>query len=413
MGHFVELGWPANPTAMGGRRNRAAFRYRAYVPDLIAHLDLAMPARVVETINQAEKAVAEFDRSPLRLGPLEVLARRLLRSESVASSRIEGLELSQRRLARAEVTGDESRDETARSVLANIAAMEKAIALAGKRGPFGPRDVCAIHRALMHNVASDAGVFRAEQNWIGGNSFNPNGADYVPPPPDAVPPLMADLCAFLERRDFPVLPLAAIAHAQFESIHPFADGNGRVGRALVHVVLRRRGLASVFVPPISLVLAGNAKAYIDGLIAYRAGDVLTWCQLFAAATATAVRKSGELAERFQTLQRRWLDQAGRPRADSAAAALIRNLPAHPILSVATAQEVTRRSKQAANEAMALLETAGVLKRTNIGKRNRAWEAKEIFNVLNDFERGAAMPPGTTESIHRAPYPGRGHSRTPR
>src|SRR5439155_1398021 len=84
------------------------------------------------------------------------------------------------------------------------------------------------------------------------DAFNPGRADFVPPPPESVPALMDDLCAFVNRADLPAVVQAAVAHAQFETIHPFADGNGRVGRALIHVVLRRRGLAPRYVPPVSL-----------------------------------------------------------------------------------------------------------------------------------------------------------------
>ncbi len=173
---------------------------------------------------------------------------------------------------------------------------------------------------------------------------------------------MVDLADFLNRADVSPLMQAAVAHAQFETIHPYADGNGRVGRALVHVVLRRRGLAPRYVPPISLVLAGTSVQYIDGLSRFRAGDFAGWCAFFADSAATAAARSVDLAERFRQLQSEWLTRGGRLRSDSSASALIAMLPAYPILSVATAQKVTGRSKQAANEALAELEGRGVLKR---------------------------------------------------
>src|SRR5207302_3067265 len=137
------------------------------------------------------------------------------------------------------------------------------------------------------------------QNWIGGNDYNPCGADFVPPPPEFVPDLLLDLVAYLDSDDYSPLVQAAIAHAQFETIHPFADGNGRVGRALIHAVLRRRGLAPRYVPPISLVLATESRSYIGGLTAYRyMGEptsaaaqegVANWMGTFASATARAVQ----------------------------------------------------------------------------------------------------------------------------
>lgn len=409
MPRYVDLRWEADALAPGPRSRRAGFRYRAFVPDSLSGRSLTFDAAVAARIGVAERAIAELNRNPPLLGPLEALARRLLRAESVASSRIEGLELSQRRLARAEVVGDDARDETARDVLANIAAMEKAIELSTARRGLKPRDLDAIHAVLMHGV-SDAGSIRTQQNWIGGNSYNPHAAAFVPPPPELVGGLLDDLCVFLQREDVSPLAQAAIAHAQFETIHPYVDGNGRVGRALMHAVLRRRGLAPRYVPPISLVLAGNSGSYIEGLIQFREGGLERWCGFFADTAQVAAARSVVLAERFRTLQADWLARAGRPRADSSAAALIGVLPAYPILSVATAQALTGRSKQAANEAVSALEAAGILSQVSVGKRNRAWEAKEVFDLLNVFERELATPDDGAAPAARAPPRGRGQSK---
>src|SRR4029077_17825056 len=140
-----------------------------------------------------------------------------------------------------------------------------------------------------------AGVLRSKQSWIGGNDYHPIGAPYVAPPPELVPGLMEDLCRFIARSDIAAVAQAAIAHAQFENIHPFSDGNGRTGRALIYVVLRRRGEAGSFIPPISLVLAGQPKSYIGGLGAYSQGNVSSWCERFAHATARAAGEAERLA----------------------------------------------------------------------------------------------------------------------
>jgi Fic family protein len=234
-------------------------------------------------------------------------------------------------------------------------------------------------------------VLRTEQNWIGGTRINPARADFVPPPHEYVPALMDDLCVYANREDVSAVVQAAIAHAQFETIHPFADGNGRVGRALIHVVLRRRGLASRYVPPVSLALAADARRYIGGLTAFRDGKPAEWCRVFAEAVRIAATKAAGLASRITRLQEDWRERADHPRRDSTAEALITALPAHPVLTVATAQELVGRSRQAANEAMAALEVAGVVQRTKLAKRNRAWEADELFDLVNAFERELATP----------------------
>jgi Fic family protein len=123
-------------------------------------------------------------------------------------------------------------------------------------GDLGGETLGLLGRRLY---ASSGGRLRRRQNWIGRPGSTPVNADFVPPRDKQVRPLLKDLCAFIEREDVPILAQAAIAHAQFETIHPFGDGNGRVGRCLIHVVLRRRELAPRYVPPISLILAARVK----------------------------------------------------------------------------------------------------------------------------------------------------------
>jgi Fic family protein len=404
MARYETRSWPADPSAPGGRAERRALRYQAFVPDPVAKLELALPSNVAAAVSTAERAVDALNRDPPRLASLEVLARRLLRAESVASSRIEGLVLSQRRLARAEAEEPDARDETARSVLGNVVAMEHAVALGACARPLRLKDVLDIHRHLMLATTTPeiAGKLRDRQNWIGGNAFNPGRADFVPPAPERVKDLMDDLVAFMNRPDLPTVVQAAIAHAQFETIHPFADGNGRVGRALIHVVLRRRGLAPRYVPPVSLVLAADAKAYVAGLTAFREDRTADWILLFAQALERAAAKASELALRLADLQERWRERAGRPRRHSSAEALIVELPAHPIVTVATAQKFLGRSKQAVNEAIATLAEKGVLHAITLAKRNRAWEARDLFDLINDFERELATPTEDDESPRPSP-----------
>jgi Fic family protein len=372
--------------------------------DPIAELQLALPSSVAAAVSVAERSIDALNRDPPRLASLEVLARRLLRAESVASSRIEGLVLSQRRLARAEAEEPHARDETARSVLGNVVAMEHAVLVGAGAKPLRLKDVLEIHRLLMLATTTPdiAGELRERQNWIGGNAFNPGRADFVPPAPERVPDLMDDLVAFMNRVDLPPVVQAAVAHAQFETIHPFADGNGRVGRALIHVVLRRRGLAPRYVPPVSLVLAADAKAYVRGLTAFREDHATEWILLFAQAIERAAAKASELALRLAELQERWRERAGRPRRHSSAEALIVELPAHPIVTVATAQRFLGRSKQAVNEAIAVLAEKGVLHPITLARRNRAWEARDLFDLIHDVERELATPSDTDEPSRPAP-----------
>jgi Fic family protein len=200
--------------------------------------------------------------------------------------------------------------------------------------------------------------------------------------------LLDDLCAFAARDDVPAVIQGGIVHAQFETIHPFPDGNGRVGRCLIHAVLRRRGLSAGFVPPVSLALGSNARAYVRGLVAFREGRISEWCGVFCAAVRMAAEEAGRLGRAVSGLGERWRKAANEPRAGSTASRMIDALPGYPILDVAAVERIADVSNQAARLALMDLEAAGVVKRVNAGKRNRAWEAVGLFEVVDAAERRA-------------------------
>ncbi len=184
--------------------------------------------------------------------------------------------------------------------------MERAIEIGTARHRIRLEDLLDIHRTLLEGTteARFAGIVRTEQNWIGGRGTSPRDATFVPPPPDRVPGLLDDLVAFVNLDDLPAISQAAIAHAQFETIHPFGDGNGRAGRCLIHVILRRRGVAPRLVPPISVVLATNAKRYIAGLTDFREGRADDWIGSFADTVTTATRSTNQLRTRIDATARR-------------------------------------------------------------------------------------------------------------
>jgi Fic family protein len=391
LGRMEEHTWPGDPNAYEARVRRGG-RYAVFIPASIAERDFSLDSRAVGAIAHAQGALARLNATPPGVAALGALARNLLRSESAASSRIEGLHVSQRRLARAAYQGSRS-DARAAEVLGNIHAMERAIELGADARALTVGDIRDIHRTLLRfsEDAEIAGVIRTKQNWIGGNDFNPVGAAYVPPPPDQVPDLLEDLCRFINRDDLAPVAQAAIAHAQYENIHPFADGNGRTGRALIYTVLRRRGEAANYIPPISLVLAAEPKAYVGGLGAYSQGKVSLWCQRFAAAVARASERARELAAVIQARQVVWLDALGQPRSDSAARQLVAALPAQPVIDVATGQKATGKSHVAVGNAIAQLEHARILKPLGERRWGRVWECDELLDLVTEFEKQVSTP----------------------
>jgi Fic family protein len=412
MARVVKRRGHADLTAGLSRRDRQSCEYEAYVPDPLAGRRITLDGDVAADVADAETAIARLNAAAVALVDTEAIARLLLRAECVASSKIEGLEVGPRRLIRAEaarVLGDTSGDVTTDEVLGNIDAMSWAVETLAGRKTISVDGLLEVHRRLLAGtrLAEHAGKVRTEQNWIGGSGYNPCSASFVPPPPKEVEALLEDLCAFCNDDPLPAVAQAAIAHAQFETIHPFIDGNGRTGRALIHVVLRRRGLAERVLQPISLVLATWAADYVAGLTATRyrgapttqlAHEVLNrWIALFASAAGRSVFDAGIFEERVAEIEKTWRARVGRIRADSAIDRLIRALPGAPIVTVAGAADVIDRSFQQTNEAIGRLAEANILRQITVGRRNRAFEAGEIIDAFTDLERRLASPRGDTRT----------------
>lgn len=412
--------WEARFEGMN-RRDRGGCDYDAYLPDPLAGWSLTIPADVAADIADAETAVRRLNDAGTTHVSLEGLARFLLRAESVASSMIEGLAASPRRLVSAEVAlaqGGDAGDQVAVEVLGNIAAMRSAIELAATADPFGLAELLAIHGTLTDRSSTPqmAGQVRTEQNWIGGSSYNPCSAAFVPPPPEDVAGLLDDLLTYVNGDDHSPLVQAALAHAQFETIHPFADGNGRTGRALVHVVLRRRGLAPAFVPPVSLVLATWSDTYIGGLTRFRhlaepdsperSAAAAEWLRVFATATSRACLDADRYADQIDEMTARWRKRLGRVRANSSVDLLLRVLPGAPVVSVESAASLIGRSKARTADAVNALTDAGILRQRNVGRqRYRVFEASDVLDLFTGLERALASPSGKTATdppVRRVP-----------
>ena len=409
MAKFEQRRWEADPSGLT-RRDRRPCSYEAYLPDPLVGRQFTLDGDVAADVAGAEAAIVRDDASATALADTEALARLLLRAESVASSRIEGLEVGGRRLLRADAArwlGDDSRDVTAAEVLGNIDAMLWAVEAVGGGDPITLDVLLEAHRRLLAGtrIKEHGGRIREAQNWIGGSDYNPCSAAFVPPPPEMVATLLDDLCAFCNDDSLPPLAQAAIAHAQFETIHPFVDGNGRTGRALLHLVLRHRGLGLRVLPPISLVLATWSRDYMAGLTDTRyegesgsaeaRAGLNRWIALIAAACLRAVEDAGRFEEQVSALQESWRERIGPARRGSAARLLIGALPAAPVLTTGAAAELIGRSFQATSQAIERLVAAGVLTQITVGRRNRAFEAPELIEAFTGLERQLASPEGDT------------------
>ena len=392
------------------RRDRQPCDYDVYLPDRLSNRNFSLDGEVAADVADAETALTRLDASSVALADSEALARLLLRAESVASSRIEGLEIGARRLLRADAArrlGIEPRDVTAREILGNIDAMTWAVDTIGQGSAITVNTLLETHRRLLagSRMEEHGGRVREVQNWIGGSGYNPCSASFVPPPPEVVDDLLADLVEFCNSDSLPAMAQAAVAHAQFETIHPFADGNGRTGRTLIHMVLRRRGLGLRILPPVSIILATWSQNYIEGLTGTRyvgaaessiaRSGINRWIALFASACRRAVEDASHFEGQVREIQASWRERLGRARRDSAVNLLISVLPNAPVLTTTTASELVGRSFPATSMAIERLVAAGVLVQVSVGRRNRAYEAPELIDVFTAFERRLASPEGDT------------------
>ena len=393
------------------RRHKRGGRYRAYRPDELRTRAIVLAPALSTRAAAVEQAVRRLTSGPETAG-LEGLSRFLLRSEAIASSRIEGLQVSVRQVATAELAADEGLSvsgftHNAQLVANNITVLRKAATDLATAPEVSVAGVHALHQALLPDERLHG--LRAVQNWIGGSDWHPLDAEFVPPPPELVPALMHDLVEYANGGAHSALVQAALVHAQFETIHPYVDGNGRVGRALLHTVLTRRGLTPSAVLPISLVLLTRSEEYVEALTAYRydgtsleasASEAMsTWIELFLEATSIAVEQAGSFGTQLAELRFNWLERLAswraekgvreRPRTGSAVARLIELLPEAPVMTARTVQRMLGLSLPSARAAVEELAETGVVTRRQIERGTTGYLATEVFDLLTLAERRLA------------------------
>jgi len=380
--------WPAHSTMTepwtpserrGSRADRTLTAIEVSVPPSIGDLNFDPVGEVARAHEAALIAVATLEAGyGQHLAPLGDF---LLRTESVASSKIEHIDAGWSAFGKAMVGARASSE--ARSQLAAVRALTELVESSG-RGPITRSAILGAHRVLMSPsdyIGDAAGQLRSVQNWIGGSDYTPINALFVPPPAGLVDDLMTDLLTFANRDDLPILAQAAIAHAQFLSIHPFTDGNGRIGRALLAAILRRRGLTARITVPLASVMLADTQRYFDKLTDYRDGAADAFVGYVAQATIHACAAAEESAGSLSALPQRWREIAC-PRADSAESALIERLLDTPIFDAADAVAMTGRSEVATYNALNRLTEAGILDLLSANKRNRVWAAGDVLAELD-------------------------------
>lgn len=409
MGHFASHYWENPYTSGVPRADRRSGEFRTYTPSALTGMRLAIGPEVDAQVAAAERAVRALNRGAHQ--DLGLVSRFLLRSEAIASSCIEGIAPSPRNVALAELALEEDvrgLSETAQQVARNMTIVRDASDALAEKDAIAVADLEALQSSLIPGPSELQGV-RSTQNWIGGSRYHPLEAAHVPPPPEEVPELLEDLVLYMAGATHSPIIQAALVHAQFETIHPFPDGNGRVGRALIHTVLTRRGLTAEAILPVSLVLATLHEEYIAGLGAFRVDGsaespqvftaIETWVSTFANAVRVAAEQAAVLEQHLTALREEWshvISEARRregkvraTRRDSALSTILDSLPGTPVLTTSTVTRVHGVTATAAQNALAQLTEYGILETISIGRAQRAYVSLDVLELVTRSERAMA------------------------
>ena len=396
MGWYEERQWHPSDTAGYPQRSQGRGRpwgtYGAFVPDRLAGWEPSLPLGLAGKVADAETLIRRTDASGSVQSPAAA-EWLLVRAESVASSRIEGVFPSLRRIARAEARQG-GLSSTDRMAIGNISVTARAVAMGARARPITVDDLCGLHRSLMESspYPETGGRIRDRQNWIGPELSTPVDAVYVPPPAEMVQPLLEDLVSYMNTQHHQPLVQAALVHSQFIAIHPFEDGNGRTGRALIHVVMQKRALTRHLTVPISSALARHRSAYIDSLNAGihvgpehhpdRMSAQQPWVQLLADSAMAACDYSIRIQTRLADIRRGWEETV--PLRGEYQRRVVQLLPTLPVFDIPTVAERLGVSQRTAARVVAHLEASGVLRQRNAGKRNRVFEASSIVDLFTSM-----------------------------
>ena len=407
MGAYRQEFWPGNLDAVRAKDRRQG-HFDAYIPHPISEWQPTLPADLVAYAVRTEQMLGATASAS---APNSGIAGMFFWAESLGSSRIEGVNAPARKVVHAIVSestpSPQYRKGAVGEALGNIDAVHEALRIIADPSSLRLEDIRDAHVALMRPSPSLGGAVKTTQNWIGGNDWHPLEGDFVPPPPDAALPLMNDLVAYLRTSDHTPILKSALSHAQFETIHPFGDGNGRTGRAILYAILKHECAPDGFMPPVSLALSSSRENYMDALRAFQEyvgppddpqrSDAL--CHIVesisvaARRSCTAARDYAEAAKRLQT---RWLKQIGGRRERSAVSAAIQLLPSRPSLTPTMLSDISGYSRKRCASALLRLDEAGITRKHTIGPNLRVHDAAALFDMYQNMSDTIGDPEAAKE-----------------
>lgn len=356
------------------RRRKILPTYEAALPASIAELSVDIPAPLLQRIAEVEVSLARFDTTQAMRD--YALPSLLLRSESSSSSQIERLTSSVRNVALAELT--DNAPVNALLIAGNVAAMRESLA---QDGGVDIDSICTIHDVLMKNTNEASGL-RKEQVWIGGTAYSPHGATFVPPRAKHVRKYLGDLVAFGAREDIPSIAKAAIFHAQFETIHPFTDGNGRTGRTLLHRMLIADEVLLHTMLPVSAGLLHDVERYMGALDAYHSGKIKPVIECLVDALELAVVIGSRIALDVDEILAEW-KSLNTDRKGSASHRLPALLVEQPVVNAAYIASHLDITDRAARDLVEVACDRGILKKMGKVRRGAFYQAPALIAVLEE------------------------------
>lgn len=358
--------------------------FRAFIPNPLAP-DIKWEPALVGTLSNADRLIGRLAGEGGRLPNPHIFIRPFLRREAVLSSRIEGTQATLGELLAAEAGVPVDRAPADLREVANyVAAMEHGVRRLEKL-PLSLRLVRELHGKLMRGVrggTATPGEFRRTQNWIGPPGAAPGDASYIPPPPGALMECLGAWEAFLHDQDLPPLVQAALAHYQFEAIHPFLDGNGRVGRLLIILFLIERNVLPAPLLYLSAFFEGTREEYYARLRAVtERSEWERWLEYFLRGVGRMSEDVLQRAERINALLAKWRSRiAGSARGPLG---LLDRLPENPYVTASFAARRLRVAFTTAQRAIAALERARILVRVAGQRRDRVYCARELLYILEE------------------------------
>ncbi|MFT5492074.1 MAG: Fic family protein [Limisphaerales bacterium] len=388
-----------------GRYIKQKSGYRAFIPaPLPPDPPLRIDAVTTKLLSDADRALGRLDGVATVLPNPDLFVAMYVRQEAVLSSQIEGTQSTLEDVLDYEAGGQvDNKPRDVEEVVNYVGAINHGLARLPEL-PLSLRLIREVHEKLMTGVRGQErqpGEFRRSQNWIGPQGCTLNDAEFIPPPPEDMNDALGDFEKFLHKRDsMPELIHCALAHAQFETIHPFLDGNGRVGRLLITLLLCERKILSRPLLYLSHYFKAHRAQYYDRLTAIRNdGDWEGWLAFFLKGVCDVSLGATDTAKAILKLQQGHRELASSIRGNTGnSLTLLESLYTRPVINVRFAEQLLNCSYPTANNLLDALTEKGILREITGAKRNRRWRYDQYMEL---FQRQALRGLPESDSDGRA------------